>query len=86
MEPRFGLGWGQGFSKAGREKQWVQNFHLMCSKDNEYLPKYRREFFDYPLVYDVNGTRTYYYYYSAFVVRSQFTKPPTDLQQNHDLC
>ena len=40
-------------------KHWVSNFHLMCSKDNEQLPKYRREFFDNPLIYDVNGTRTY---------------------------
>ena len=43
-----------------REKPWVHNFHLMCSKDNQYLPKYRREFFDNPLAYDVNGTRSYY--------------------------
>lgn len=41
-----------------REKLWVGNFHLMCSKDNDYVPKYRREFFDTPVVYDVNGSRT----------------------------
>lgn len=40
------------------EQHWITNFHLMCSKDNEHLPKYRREFFDNPLAYDVNGTRT----------------------------
>ena len=41
------------------ERRWETNFHLMCSKDNPYLPKYNREFFDNPLLYDVNGTRLY---------------------------
>eukprot|EP00831_Metopus_contortus_P028205 TRINITY_DN23509_c0_g1_i1.p1 TRINITY_DN23509_c0_g1~~TRINITY_DN23509_c0_g1_i1.p1 ORF type:complete len:179 (-),score=14.18 TRINITY_DN23509_c0_g1_i1:142-678(-) len=39
------------------EQRWINNFHLMCSKDNEHMPKYRREFFDTPLLYDVNGSR-----------------------------
>ena len=42
-----------------REKKWVTNFQLMCSKDNEVLPKYHREFFDSPLRYDVQGNRLY---------------------------
>ena len=39
------------------EKEWVDNFHKMCSKDNENHPKYRREFFEKPVIYDVNGIR-----------------------------
>jgi len=38
---------------------WVNNFHLMCSKDNTLYPKYFREYFDTPRNYDVNGSRKY---------------------------
>ena len=40
-----------------KEKQWVQNFHMMCSKDNDRYPKTMRELFEKPLSYDVNLTR-----------------------------
>eukprot|EP01022_Parablepharisma_sp_SALTPOND_P029840 TRINITY_DN746_c0_g2_i1.p2 TRINITY_DN746_c0_g2~~TRINITY_DN746_c0_g2_i1.p2 ORF type:complete len:239 (+),score=2.98 TRINITY_DN746_c0_g2_i1:909-1625(+) len=36
---------------------WIGNFHLMCSKDNTFYPKYLREYFDTPRQYDVNGSR-----------------------------
>lgn len=38
-------------------QRWTGNFHLMCSKDNVHYPKYLREYFDTPRVYDVNGSR-----------------------------
>ena len=40
-----------------REKKWITNFQIVCSRDNEVLPKYDREFFDKPLSYNVHGRR-----------------------------
>jgi hypothetical protein len=40
-----------------REKEWVQNFHMMFSKDNFKYPKMMRELFECPILYDINGTR-----------------------------
>jgi hypothetical protein len=42
-----------------KEKQWVRNFHMMCSKDNERYPKMLRELFEKPFSYDINMTRRY---------------------------
>ncbi len=36
---------------------WVDNFHLMCSRDNQLFHKSLREYFDSPRVYDVTGSR-----------------------------
>ncbi len=43
------------------EKGWLGNFQLVCSRDNEALPKYQRELFDFPMRYDVDGNRVYFY-------------------------
>jgi hypothetical protein len=40
-----------------REKEWVQNFHMMFSKDNNNYPKMKRELFENPILYDINGTK-----------------------------
>ena len=45
-----------------KEKQWVRNFHMMCSKDNERYPKMLRELFEKPFSYDINMTRKYTYH------------------------
>ena len=31
------------------EGNWSNYFHVMASKDNEFIPKYKRELFDSPL-------------------------------------
>jgi hypothetical protein len=43
-----------------KEQQWVRNFHMMCSKDNERYPKMLRELFEKPFSYDINMTRRYF--------------------------
>jgi len=40
-----------------REQRWLTNFQIVCSRDNEVIPKYQRELFDKPLRYDVSGHR-----------------------------
>lgn len=39
------------------EKNWDTHFHLMWSKDNELVTKSKRELFDLPLLYNIDGTK-----------------------------
>lgn len=41
------------------EKNWNTHFHLMWSKDNEIVSKSKRELFDSPLIYNINGTKKF---------------------------
>ena len=40
-----------------KKKQWIKNFHVMYSKDNDFLPRGIREFFDKPLKFNSNASK-----------------------------
>jgi len=40
-----------------RENHWDSHFHLMWSKDNGQVTKSKRELFDSPLIYNIDGTK-----------------------------
>ena len=39
------------------EKNWDTHFHLMWSKDNDLVTKSKRELFEFPLLYNLDGTK-----------------------------
>ena len=41
------------------EKQWVHNFQILCSKDNDRYPKMLRELFENPKSFDKSNIRRY---------------------------
>ena len=39
------------------EGKWDSHFHLMWSKDNHLVPIDKRELFEHPLLYNIDGTK-----------------------------